>query len=98
MRIEFHDDVLRRLAVEPLFVPAKWDRNLIKAYRKKIQLIQAAEDERDLRAYRSLHLEQLQADRAGTSSIRLNDQLRLILTFKTDGVRVAVILEVTDYH
>ena len=98
MRREFHDEELRRLAVDVSFAPAKWDRDVIRAYRKKIQLIDAAEDERDLRATRSLRLEQLHGDREGTSSIRLNDKMRLILSFKTDDERVAVIHEVVDYH
>ena len=98
MRREFQDEELRRLAADASFAPAKWDRDVIRAYRKKIQLIDAAEDERDLRATRSLHLEQLHGDREGTSSIRLNDKMRLILSFKTDDERVAVIHEVVDYH
>jgi toxin HigB-1 len=96
--VEYHDEVLRRLAEEPAYRPQRWGPEVIKAYRKKIQLILAATDERDLRAMRSLRLEQLSGDRQGTSSIRLNDQFRLILTFKTDGERVAVILELVDYH
>lgn len=96
--MEFHDEELRRLAVDASFAPPKWDRDLIKAYRKKIQLIDAAEDERDLRATRSLHLEKLHGGREGTSSIRLNDKMRLILSFKTEAERVAVILQVIDYH
>lgn len=97
--MEFHDEELKRLAVDASFTPAKWDRSLIRAFRRKIQLIDAAEDERDLRATRSLRLEQLHGDREGTSSIRLNDKMRLILSFKTDDEgRVAVILEVVDYH
>ncbi len=35
---------------------------------------------------------------AGQTSMRLNDLFRLILKFKTEGERVAVLLEVVDYH
>jgi proteic killer suppression protein len=98
MRIEYGDDDLRRLAEDQSFRPRQWGPDLVRAYRKKIQIIQAAKDEQDLRALRSLRLEQLKGNRAGTSSIRLNDQFRLILTFKTDGERVAVVLELVDYH
>jgi proteic killer suppression protein len=96
--VEYCDEVLRRLIEESDYRPKRWGVDVIRAYRKKIQLIRAATDERDLRAMRSLHLEQLSGDRQGTSSIRLNAQFRLILTFKTDGGRVAVILELVDYH
>ncbi len=98
MLVEYCDEVLRRLAEEPGFAPKGWSRDVIRAYRKKIQLIIAARDERDLYALRGLRLEQLKGDRLGQCSIRLNDQFRLILTFKTDGDRVAVILQVVDYH
>ncbi|MDJ0311701.1 type II toxin-antitoxin system RelE/ParE family toxin [Arthrobacter sp. H35-D1] len=99
MRIVFDDETLRRLAEDPNFNPRKWGRDVIRAYRKKIQLIDAAQDERDLRAVRSLRLEKLEGDRTGTSSIRLNDQYRLILNFITDDSgRVAVVLELVDYH
>jgi proteic killer suppression protein len=98
LRVEYGSDLLRRLAEDPDFRPKKWGTDVIRAYRKKLQLIVDATDERDLRAMRSLRLEQLSGDREGTSSIRLNDQFRLILNFKTEDERVAVILELVDYH
>ena len=98
LRVEYRDDQLRRLVEDSEYRPKRWEVEVIRAYRKKIQLIGAAMDDRDLRAIRSLHLEQLSGDREGTSSIRLNDQFRLVLTFKTEGERVAVILEIVDYH
>lgn len=98
MLVEYYDEVLRRLAEEPEFAPKGWGRDVIKSYRKKVQLIVAAKDERDLYAMRGLRLEQLKGDRNGQCSLRLNDQFRLILTFKTEGDRVAVLLEVVDYH
>jgi toxin HigB-1 len=99
LRIRFEDPDLQRLAEDPAFKPKRWGPELIKAYRKKVQLLRAAVDERDLRAIRSLHLEALKGHRGGTSSIRLNSQFRLILTFETtDDGRVVVVLELTDYH
>lgn len=98
MRIEYHDDVLRRLAEELGYAPKGWDPVVITSYRKKVQLISAAVDERDLYAMKGLRLERLQGDRLGQSSMRLNDQFRLIVKFKTEGDRVAVLLEVVDYH
>lgn len=98
MRVEFHDEVLRRLAEEPAYAPQGWDLAVIRSYRKKVQLICSAADERDLYALRGLRMEQLKGDRQGQTSMRLNDQFRLVLTFKTEGDRVAVLLEVVDYH
>ena len=96
MRVESHDEVLRRLAEEQEYAPKGWDPDVIKSYRKKVQLISAAQNERDLYAMRGLRLEKLKGDRLGQTSMRLNDQFRLILTFRTEGDRVAVLLEVVD--
>ena len=98
MRLEYHDEVLRRLAEDPGYAPKGWDPNVINSYRKKVQLISAALDERDLYAMRGLRMEKLKGDRLDQTSMRLNDQFRLILAFKTEGDRVAVLLEVVDYH
>lgn len=98
MRVEYHDEVLRRLAEEQEYAPKGWDPDVIKSYRKKVQLISAAQDERDLYAMRGLRMEKLQGNRLGQTSMRLNDQFRLILTFKTEGDRVAILFEVVDYH
>jgi proteic killer suppression protein len=99
MRIEYGDDDLRRLAEDPAYRPRQWGRDVIVAYRKKVQILDAARDERDLLAMRSLRLERLAGDRDGKCSIRLNGQFRLILTFYTDDDgRVVVVLELVDYH
>ncbi len=99
LRIDFDDETLCCLAEDLNFNPKNSGRDVIRAYRKKIQLIDAAQDEPDLRAVRSLRLEKLEGDRAGASSIRLNDHYRLIVEFITDDSgRVAVVLELADYH
>lgn len=99
MVIEYDDDELRRLAEDPDFRPRQWGRDVVVAYRKKIQILEVAKDERDLLAMRSLNLEKLKGDRAGQCSVRLNDQFRLILIFRTgDDGRVVVVLELVDYH
>lgn len=99
MKIEYRDDDLRRLAEEIDFRPSHLGPDVIKAYRRKIFLLDSATDERDLRAMRSLRLEKLKGRRADQFSIRLNDQFRLILKFRTDeDGRVVLVLELVDYH
>lgn len=99
VRILFEDDELRRMAEDASYAPKRWGPEIVKAYRKKIQILAHAVDERDLRALRSLYLEQLKGDRAGTSSIRLNKQFRLILKFATDSDgRMVIVIEMVDYH
>ena len=98
MRVEYGDVELRRLAEDADYAARGWSRDVIRAYRKTIQLIHAAKDERDLYALRGLRLKRLHGDRAGQHSMRLNDQFRLIVTFKTDGDRFAIVIELVDYH
>jgi proteic killer suppression protein len=64
-----------------------------------MQLIEAATDQRDLRALKGARFEALQGNRQGEYSIRLNDQWRLVLRFEeSDSVTIVVIRGVEDYH
>lgn len=99
LRVVFEDPGLQRLDEDVSFAPERWGVDLVKAYRRKIQTLRAATDERDLYAMRSLHLGQLKGDRAGTLSIRLNDQSGLIVKFRTDNDgRKVIVVEMVDCH
>lgn len=99
MQIDFEDDDLRRLYEHPDFRVARFHPDLVKAFRRKMQLIVGAESELDLRALRSLNFEKLQGDREGQHSIRLNDQWRLIFRIEADDDgKVVFIIEIVDYH
>jgi toxin HigB-1 len=70
-----------------------------KAFRKRMQQIRAASDERTFYAYRSLNFEKLKGDREGQYSMRLNDQYRLIVELHGQHPKKTVhVVEVTDYH
>ncbi len=74
-------------------------RDVVRAFRKVMQAIANAADERDLRALRSLHFEKLRGDRKGQRSLRLNDQWRLIVGIREDAEgRTIVVIEIVDYH
>ena len=99
MRIRFTDKDLQRLYEDEDFKLRRFGSDLTKAYRKKVAIVDAAKDERDLRAFKSLHFEKLSGDPAGQHSIRLNSQFRLILTFEEDeNGRIVVVIEIVDYH
>jgi proteic killer suppression protein len=99
VQLDFEDDDLRRLYTEVDFRPPWMGSDLVNHFRRKMAVVANAADERDLIAMRSLRFEKLIGDRAGQHSIRLNDQWRLILRFRTnDDGRVAVIVELVDYH
>jgi proteic killer suppression protein len=99
VRFEFEDEELEHLAFEPDFRIRRWSQDVTHAYRRVINLISSASSEHDLRQFKGLRLEKLKGKRAGTSSVRINDQYRLVLRFQTDDDgRLAVIIEAVDYH
>ena len=99
VRFEFRDDELRRIHADAGHSQKRYGPDLVRAFRKKVALLGAVSDEPELRQHRALHLEKLKGDREGQSSIRLNDQWRLILELSTDeDGRLIVIVEIVDYH
>lgn len=98
MEIEFADLSYDRLEVDASLT-GEFSAAVVKAYRKRIQLIRGADDERDFYALKSLHFEKLMGAREGQYSMRLNDQWRLILKLKRkpEG-KLVVVISITDYH
>lgn len=98
MDVEFEDAALRRIEQEASFTGG-YEPGVVKAFRKRMQLIRAAIDERAFRAMKSLHYEKLKGDLEGYNSMRLNDQWRLLLKLvqKPDG-KLVVIVAIADYH
>jgi toxin HigB-1 len=68
---------------------------LAKAARRKMQILDAAENINDLRVPPGNRLEKLQPPRDGQHSIRVNDQYRLCFTWNNGGAND---VEPTDYH
>ncbi|HEY55222.1 MAG TPA: plasmid maintenance system killer protein [Dehalococcoidia bacterium] len=100
MDVIFGDDDLDRLEVAPKFTGGR-PPPVVKAYRKRMQTIRAAPDERDFYKLKSLRFEKLGGKRSHQHSMRLNDQFRLILELlKKDNPRGTVIkvVGIEDYH
>jgi toxin HigB-1 len=98
MEVRFKQAFLDRLEADPGYdhgLPAA----VVKAYRKRMQTIRAAPDERVFYALKSLHFEKLKGKRDQQHSMRINDQWRLIIEFerKPPG-KVVVVVDVEDYH
>jgi len=73
--------------------------DLLRAFRRVVDVIAAAPDERTLYGLRGLRLEKLRGDRAGQYSVRLNDQYRLVLKIERDAEGpYLTIVEIVDYH
>jgi toxin HigB-1 len=98
MEVTFGDDALDRLEIDARFDGA-YSAAVVKAYRKRMQQIRAAEDERAFYALKSLHFEKLKGDRAHQHSMKLNDQWRLILEMRGCGKDKRIhVVEIEDYH
>lgn len=70
-----------------------------RGYRKVLQAIRAAADERDLFALRGLRFEKLKGKRQHQHSMRLNDQWRLIVEIRGQGANKKIgIVGIEDYH
>lgn len=94
MDIRFKDELLARLEVEA--DDGGYAPGVAKAFRKRVQTIRAAPDERVLREWKSLHFEKLAT---GQHSIRLNKQWRLVLELEGQGAdRVVIVIGIEDYH
>lgn len=98
MDVEFADEQLRRLCFEQQFT-AGLSQDLAKRYRKLMQAIMAAVDERTFYAMKSLHYEKLKGKRAHQRSMRLNQQWRLIIELKEGKPKnTVVVVGIEDYH
>lgn len=98
MDVSFADKDLDRLETDVGFT-AGFSRAVVTAFRKRIQMIRAAPDERVFYGLKSLHFEKLKGDRSHQHSMRLNDEWRLIIELtQQSGRKVVVIVGIEDYH
>lgn len=94
--MEFKDRDLEAFWEDPdMNPPRRIPSQLRRIVYRKLQMIDAAADLRDLRIPPSNHLEKLQHDRAEQHSIRVNDQWRLCFTWTPEGAKG---VEFCDYH
>ena len=98
MEVRFADGELSRLASDPSFT-GHWDRTIVKAFRKRIQMICDAPDERVFRSAKSVHFEKLGGNRSHQHSMKLNEQWRLVIELEGQGQRkVVTVVGIEDYH
>ncbi|MBX9850076.1 MAG: type II toxin-antitoxin system RelE/ParE family toxin [Rhodocyclaceae bacterium] len=98
MDVEFDNEDLDRLETDPQY-SAGFPQEIVRAFRKRMQQIRAAHDERDFYAAKALRFERLKGDREGQCSVRLNLQWRLILEIRGEHpCKVIGIVEIVDYH
>jgi len=98
MEVEFAEKNLDRLETDRAY-NAGFSQEIVRAFRKLMQVIRAAPDERTFYALKSLHYEKLKGDRSHQHSMRLNKQWRLIVEIKTsEPGNIVVVVSIEDYH
>ena len=70
-------------------------RAFARVARRKLDMIDYAEELADLRVPPGNRLEALQGDRRGQHSIRINGQWRICFIWRDDGAHA---VEIVDYH
>jgi proteic killer suppression protein len=96
--IRFKDESLEELQREDAKRDKAYPPGIGKAFRKRMQFIRCAGDERDL-YMRQNRFEKLQGKRQHQYSMRLNDQWRLILEIEGDNPnKIIWIVAIEDYH
>ncbi len=73
----------------------RWSRDLQRAARRKLLMLDAAESLADLRVPPANRLQKLSGDRAGQWSIRINDRWRICFRWSEGD---AYDVEIVDYH
>lgn len=98
MEYEFGDDYLEKVYYDPT-TSVGHGPAIDKGFRKVVGKIQAAHDERDLRALRGLHYHKLHGNRSHQHSLDITDKWRLIVERIGEKGRIRLlIVSVEDYH
>jgi proteic killer suppression protein len=97
--LRFKEDSLEELQEEDAKRDGAYPAGIARAYRKRIQVIRDALDERDFYALGAVRFEKLQGNRGHQHSMRLNDQWRLILEIQGDSPnKTVLVVAIEDYH
>jgi len=98
VEVQFAGNTLKRLDVDGGFT-AGFPPAIVRAFRKTMQVIRAAVDERDLYARPAVRFEKLSGKRRHQHSMRLNDQYRLVVELQGSSPnKVLMVINVEDYH
>ena len=90
---KFHDDETERVWKGER--SRKLPPDIQNTARRKLRMINRAQEPHDLRVPRNNRFEELKGKRKGTYSIRINDQWRICFRWTNDG---PADVEIVDYH
>jgi proteic killer suppression protein len=98
MEFRFDDDDLERLYTEREYTHGLAP-GVVKTFRKRMESIRSAPDERTFYGLKSLHFEKLKGARSHQHSMKLNDQWRLVMELEGSGPKkIVAIQSIEDYH
>ncbi len=104
MEINFDKEYLRQLYEEGKTTDKKrrFQPHIIARYQLRVKVLEQAAGIEELYSLHSLHYEVLKGDKAGISSIRVNDQYRIEFTVKQVAAETVVticnILELSNHY
>lgn len=104
MEINFDKEYLRQLYEEGKTSDKKhrFQPNIITRYQLRIKVLEQAQGVEELYALNSLHYEMLKGDKAGISSIRVNDKYRIEFTVERISsetvVKICNILDLSNHY
>lgn len=98
MRVRFESKRLAALYVEEA-AAKRYPSEVVDAFFEVMAAIDAAIDERDLYALKSLHFEKLKGGRKAERSMRLNKAWRLIVRLERDNAgKLVVVVNIENHY
>ena len=101
MQVRHDDHDLEALETSEAPCAGGMSSQLVRKFRKVMNLLRCVGDEREIYNYKSLHFEKLKGDRQHQRSVRLQDQWRLIIEIDqsaSEKKNVLVIKGIENYH
>lgn len=104
MIVTFEEEYLQELYEKGTTADKKhrYQDDIVRRYRKRIQLMKSTADISSLAKYNSLHYEVLKGDKKGLSSIRVNNKYRIEFTVRETIeepiVTVCNIIELSNHY
>ncbi len=104
MEIKFEKEYLRQLYENGKATNKKYrfQPQIVARYQLRIKMLEQANGIEELYPYKSLHYEVLKGDKAGISSIRVNDQYHIEFTVSVSPTETSVticnIIELSNHY
>ena len=101
MEIKFEKDYLRELFYdgEAKDKQHRFQPQIVRKYVRVVNILESVNKPIDLFRYHSLHYEKLVGDKAGTESVRVNDQYRIEFKTTSEGeITICNITELSNHY